>query len=162
MQLKSERSISFGEAKKQYTAMHTSLAAKNPEVSYAAICKSTRTISTQTDLTWPKSSSEPTKLTEKTPSQHSTYVQTGTDDPPATAGAAGWSHISPKSRSNKSRPVILSAAPNSTDKAQKAKAKTTDKPKMIEQDTANRFTILSGSGDCSEHDEAGDPPDDMT
>lgn len=89
LQIKVERNITFPEAK-QYYSQTTGIGttAKRPGTSYASVSKTTHSMSTQTDLTWPKDSKFPIPIATSTAapqpscsvSQHTSDSQTSTDE----------------------------------------------------------------------------------
>jgi hypothetical protein len=77
VQIKTERNISFSEAK-QIHQKQTPQSASTPKlgISYATACKTCNTISTQTDLTWPLDSKYPLSSNNAATSHHSIETQT--------------------------------------------------------------------------------------
>jgi hypothetical protein len=98
MQIKTERNISFSEAKQIYdTQSHAhagthSASLPRSGITYASACKSTSTMSTQTDYTWPLDSKVPVYLNTSAAFQH---AETSTDE--TTVGAVGGKPITPTS-----------------------------------------------------------------
>jgi hypothetical protein len=91
VQLKTEKSISFGEAKQLYQQQTShSVQTPKPGVSYASICKTCHSISTQTDLTWPLDSKIPI-FTDSITSHQSTETQTNTNTASNQASATSTS-----------------------------------------------------------------------
>ena len=107
MQIKAERSISFSDAKqvylqqsKQVTTSYQDASTKRSAVSYASVAKSTCSVLTQTDLTWPSYSNVPIyadtlittadtlNLANTEASRHTSETQTIADDS-SSLGAAG-------------------------------------------------------------------------
>ena len=80
VELKTEKNISFGEAKQLYQQQTSnSVPTPKPGVSYSAACKTCNSISTQTDLTWPLDSKVPVcTSTIKHSETHSIETQTTT------------------------------------------------------------------------------------
>jgi hypothetical protein len=96
-QLKAERNISFGEAKQLYLQKVPNSSSKQsePRMSYASICKSTCSASTQTDLAWPSYSKVPiytdtliASADTADASRHTSETQTIADNS-SSLGAAG-------------------------------------------------------------------------
>ena len=102
MQIKAERGMSFGDAKqfylqqsKQVTTSYHGASAKRSGVSYASVAKSTCSVLTQTDLTWPSYSKVPIHVDmliasadTSEPSRHTSETQTIADNS-SSLGAAG-------------------------------------------------------------------------
>ena len=85
VQIKTERNISFSEAKQLFGKQHTHSACSTQSgVTYASVVKQTATIATQTDLTWPLDSKVLIPLTPPVTCE----TQTNTDES-LTSGAVG-------------------------------------------------------------------------
>jgi hypothetical protein len=81
VRIKVERNISFPEAKQMYNQQMGTSSSRS-SVTYASVCKpTTRTLSTQTDLTWPLDSTNPFKVPAIAATNSSCHTQTNTDEP---------------------------------------------------------------------------------
>jgi hypothetical protein len=82
VQIKTERNVSFNEAKHIYSQQSSSVSTGQTGGTYASVVKSTKSVSTQTDLTWPndsvtaKACDTPSSVTVK----KTTDTQTSTED----------------------------------------------------------------------------------
>ena len=92
VQLKTEKNISFGEAKQMHQ-QQTSVPTPKPGVSYASTCKSCNSISTQTDFTWPLDSKIPIHFENVAPSHQSTETQTNTSTQASSSSSVVSSNI---------------------------------------------------------------------
>jgi hypothetical protein len=95
VRIKTERNVSYSEAKHIYSQQSSSVSTGQPGVTYAAVVKSTKSMSTQTDLTWPNGSTN-AKIIESTSmssvaNTHSTIETqtTNDDDDDSHLGAVG-------------------------------------------------------------------------
>ncbi len=68
VRIKTERSVSFNEAKHIYSQQSSSVSTGQSGVTYAAVVKSTKSVSTQTDLTWPNDSTDAKVIESKSSS----------------------------------------------------------------------------------------------
>ncbi len=94
IKIKTERNISFSEAKNLFTQQSSSASTGQAGATYAAVVKSTKSITTQTDLTWPNGSENAKQVDSKCQSSvantHSTTeTQTTSDDDDSHLGAVG-------------------------------------------------------------------------
>lgn len=81
VQIKTEKNISFNEAKQLFAKQHSvinSASSTRSGITYASVCKATATIATQTDLTWPLDRKIPISTDSITPSHQNTEIQTNT------------------------------------------------------------------------------------
>lgn len=94
MQIKTEKNLSFGEAKQLYQ-QQTPHSVQTPKsgMSYAAACKSCCSVETQTEFTWPLDSKIPISCDNIIASHQSIETQTKTTSAQASSASIGISNI---------------------------------------------------------------------
>lgn len=120
VKLKTERNISFNEAKQLIKQQSGSTTFKQNGKTYAAMCKSTSTISTQTDLTWPNNATSPTNTAT---SQSNIVTQTDDTDDLSHLGAVGGQPAAKPKTTN--IPHYKTSTPNKPSNSLAASSKST-------------------------------------
>ena len=98
VKIKTERNVSFNEAKQIYLQQSSSVSTGQPGASYASVVKTTKSVSTQTDLTWPNGNvaAKAIEISSSTVNtQHSIETQTSTKDDSHLGAVGGSSSTKP-------------------------------------------------------------------
>ena len=116
VRIKTERNVSFSEAKSIYSQQTSSVSSGQPGVTYASVAKTLKSVCTQTDVTWPNGKAAATVIEHPSLScvantHNTTETQTSNTEDDSHLGAVGGS--------SSTKPTSLVAPASSTPIAKK-------------------------------------------